>query len=79
MTLNRGSPQPRHLDTVLYNLAGVHNATTVWGGREESYAYWKRSAQLGGEDWFRLGDRDLAVHLRRNEWVAPGGQPDRGE
>ena len=24
---------------------------------------------LGGEDWFRLGDKDLALHLRRTEWL----------
>ena len=25
--------------------------------------------QLGGEDWFRLGDKDIALHLRRSEWL----------
>ena len=24
---------------------------------------------LGGEEWFRLGDKDLALHLRRTEWL----------
>ncbi len=29
-------------------------------------------AELGGEDWFRIGDRDLALHLRRSEWLRQG-------
>jgi LPPG:FO 2-phospho-L-lactate transferase len=27
---------------------------------------------LGGEEWFRLGDQDLALHLRRTEWLRQG-------
>ncbi len=27
---------------------------------------------LGGEDWFGLGDQDLAIHLRRLEWLRQG-------
>jgi LPPG:FO 2-phospho-L-lactate transferase len=29
-------------------------------------------SKLGGEDWFRLGDQDLALHLRRTEWLQQG-------
>jgi LPPG:FO 2-phospho-L-lactate transferase len=32
---------------------------------------------LGGEDWFRLGDRDLAVHCAAPSGCARG-EPDRG-
>lgn len=60
------------LDTVIYNLAGVHNTETGWGRREETFAVLQEIGRLGGEDWFRLGDKDLALHLRRTEWLNQG-------
>ncbi len=60
------------IDTVLYNLADLHNPETGWGRREESFNTLKTMGLLGGEDWFRLGDRDLALHLRRSEWLRIG-------
>jgi len=60
------------LDTVLYNLAGVNNPETGWGRADESFSVLHAMGLLGGEDWFRLGDRDLAVHLRRAEWLRQG-------
>src|SRR5690606_13897526 len=53
------------LDTVLYTLAGVHNPATGWGRRDETWSAMETFAQLGGETWFRLGDRDLALHVLR--------------
>jgi len=60
------------LDTVLYNLAGVHNPETGWGRANESFAVLRSMGLIGGEDWFSLGDADLAVHLRRSEWLQQG-------
>jgi LPPG:FO 2-phospho-L-lactate transferase len=60
------------LDTVLYNLADVHNPLTGWGRRDESFSALDAIGAIGGEDWFRLGDRDLATHLRRSEWLRQG-------
>lgn len=60
------------LDTVMYNLAGIHNPEFGWGRAGESFAALTTMSQLGGEDWFRLGDQDLAVHLRRTEWLRQG-------
>jgi LPPG:FO 2-phospho-L-lactate transferase len=60
------------LDTVLYNLADVHNPETGWGRRDESFAAIDALSQIGGEDWFRIGDRDLALHIRRSEWLREG-------
>lgn len=60
------------LDTVMYNLAGIHNPEMGWGRAGESFAALEMMALLGGEDWFRLGDKDLAVHLRRSEWLRQG-------
>lgn len=60
------------LDTVMYNLAGIHNPEMGWGRAGETFAALEMISLLGGEDWFRLGDRDLAVHLRRSEWLRQG-------
>jgi LPPG:FO 2-phospho-L-lactate transferase len=60
------------LDTVLYTLAGVANAETGWGRAEETFHCLETVAALGGPDWFRLGDRDLATHLLRTQWLAEG-------
>lgn len=53
------------LDTVTYTLAGMDNRDTGWGVAGESWAVMDELGRLGGEDWFRLGDRDLATHLFR--------------
>lgn len=53
------------LDTVCYNLADLENPSTGWGRAEESWHTIEEISKLGGEDWFRLGNKDLAVHLER--------------
>jgi LPPG:FO 2-phospho-L-lactate transferase len=60
------------IDTVLYNLAGLNNPETGWGRAGETFATLESMSLIGGEDWFRLGDRDLATHLRRTEWLRQG-------
>ncbi|MGH8663160.1 MAG: 2-phospho-L-lactate transferase [Burkholderiales bacterium] len=60
------------LDTVLYTLAGVHNAATGWGRRDETWSALDTLAELGGETWFRLGDRDLALHVLRTHALRAG-------
>ena len=61
------------LDTVTYTLAGLDNQETGWGVAGESWNAMDELGRLGGEDWFRLGDRDLATHLFRT------GRLRRGE
>ena len=60
------------VDTVLYGLAGVNNPHTGWGRAGETWAVLTETERLGGEDWFRLGDKDLALHLLRNQWLKAG-------
>lgn len=60
------------IDTVLYNLAGINNPEYGWGRNEESFNVLHSIGTLGGEDWFRLGDKDLALNLRRSEWLRQG-------
>ncbi|MCB0063006.1 MAG: 2-phospho-L-lactate transferase [Caldilineaceae bacterium] len=60
------------LDTVTYNLAGISHPENGWGRVNESFRTLETMGQLGGEDWFRIGDSDLALHLRRTEWLRQG-------
>ncbi|MGH8988505.1 MAG: 2-phospho-L-lactate transferase [Acidimicrobiales bacterium] len=58
------------IDTVVYTLAGLQNLATGWGVATESWAAMTELERLGGETWFRLGDRDLATHLYRTHRLA---------
>jgi LPPG:FO 2-phospho-L-lactate transferase len=60
------------LDTVMYTLAGAANPETGWGRREESWTVMEALGQLGGETWFRLGDKDLATHIERTRRLRAG-------
>ena len=55
------------LDTCMYTLAGDVNPQTGWGRVGETWTVMDELAALGGDTWFRLGDRDLAVHLYRTQ------------
>ncbi|MBI4492394.1 MAG: 2-phospho-L-lactate transferase [Chloroflexi bacterium] len=60
------------LDTVTYTLAGLANPETGWGVQGETFQAAAVLERLGAETWFRLGDRDLALHLRRTELLRAG-------
>ncbi len=60
------------LDTLMYALSGESNPDTGWGRREESWRFIETLRALGGESWFNLGDRDLAVHVLRTERLRAG-------
>jgi len=53
------------IDTLVYTLAGLANAELGWGRRDETWNFMETIATLGGQTWFRLGDRDLAMHVER--------------
>ncbi|HWD95210.1 MAG TPA: 2-phospho-L-lactate transferase [Acidimicrobiales bacterium] len=60
------------LDTITYTLAGLNNDELGWGLHGESWRVMEELERLGGEAWFRLGDRDLATHLYRSERLRQG-------
>jgi LPPG:FO 2-phospho-L-lactate transferase len=60
------------LDTVMYTLAGLANPETGWGLIGESWNFLDALGRLGGETWFRLGDRDLATHIERTRRLRAG-------
>jgi LPPG:FO 2-phospho-L-lactate transferase len=60
------------LDTLMYALAGLDNPETGWGRRDETWLFMDSLGALGGETWFRLGDRDLATHVERTRRLRRG-------
>ncbi len=60
------------IDTVLYTLADCHNPETGWGRRDETWTFMNVLGQLGGPEWFRLGDGDLALHVERTRRLRAG-------
>ncbi len=62
------------LDSILYALCGLHDEERGWGRAGETWEALATVSALGGEDWFRLGDRDLGLHLLRTQALR-GGEP----
>jgi LPPG:FO 2-phospho-L-lactate transferase len=60
------------LDSVLYMLAGLSDEERGWGRAAETWNALETVAELGGEAWFRLGDRDLGLHLVRTQLLREG-------
>ncbi len=60
------------IDTVVYTLAGLANREVGWGRADETWSCMETLAAIGGETWFKLGDRDLAVHIERTRRLRAG-------
>jgi len=60
------------VDSVVYTLAGVADEERGWGRAGETWNAIETVATLGGEAWFRLGDKDLATHLLRSQLLREG-------
>lgn len=60
------------LDTLLYTLAGKADVEHGWGRAGETWGFMAALRSLGAEDWFLLGDGDLALHVLRSARLASG-------
>jgi LPPG:FO 2-phospho-L-lactate transferase len=60
------------IDTVMYTLADINNKELGWGQQGESWNFLDTLENLGGESWFRIGDRDLATHVVRTQLLSNG-------
>ena len=65
------------VDTVLYAFAGLVDEKRGWGRKNDTFTCMDALQRLGGDTWFRLGDRDLATHLRRTALLDAGWTPSR--
>ncbi len=60
------------IDTVAYTLAGLANRELGWGRHDETWSFMETMEALGGQTWFRLGDRDMALHVERTRRLKAG-------
>ena len=60
------------IDTLLYTLAGKSDLERGWGRGGETWSFMAAVRELGGPDWFNLGDGDLALHVLRLAAFARG-------
>jgi LPPG:FO 2-phospho-L-lactate transferase len=60
------------LDIVMYTLAGIVDETHGWGIRGDTFYTMQQLTTYGNEDWFMLGDRDLATHIHRTNRLRQG-------
>jgi LPPG:FO 2-phospho-L-lactate transferase len=60
------------LDSILYALADLNDEERGWGRADETWNALGTVGELGGDDWFRLGDRDIGLHLVRTEAMRRG-------
>lgn len=60
------------VDIVMYTLAGLVDESQGWGIRDDTYHTMQQLTGYGYEDWFQLGDRDLATHIHRTRLLRQG-------
>jgi LPPG:FO 2-phospho-L-lactate transferase len=60
------------LDIVMYTLAGIVDESHGWGIHNDTYTTMQQLTSYGNEDWFLLGDRDLATHIHRTHLLRQG-------
>lgn len=60
------------LDTITYTLAGLSDTIRGWGIKDDTFTVLEWLEKYGGETWFKLGDRDLALHVTRSRLLREG-------
>jgi LPPG:FO 2-phospho-L-lactate transferase len=62
------------LDSLLYTLGGLIDDERGWGRAGETWSALAAAGEWGGDDWFRLGDLDLGLHLVRTQRLRAGAR-----
>ena len=60
------------IDTLTYTLGNVANPETGWGRAQETWNFMESLETLGSDTWFKIGDRDLALHVLRKQQLDSG-------
>jgi LPPG:FO 2-phospho-L-lactate transferase len=60
------------IDTLLYTLSGQANPAQGWGRKNETWQFMAALGSLGGDQWFQLGDGDMALHVLRTHALNAG-------
>jgi LPPG:FO 2-phospho-L-lactate transferase len=60
------------IDTIFYGLSGMLDVGRGWGIKGDTFNFIDQIGEFGMENWFRIGDRDLATHVLRTELIRKG-------
>jgi len=60
------------IDTVIYTLAGIADDVRGWGIRGDTFNCLDMLSRYGVETWFKIGDRDMAIHILRTMLLRRG-------
>jgi LPPG:FO 2-phospho-L-lactate transferase len=60
------------IDAVLYRLAGIFNEAAGYGVKGDTFHVLDALSRIGEDAWFRIGDRDIATHLVRDDLMRRG-------
>jgi LPPG:FO 2-phospho-L-lactate transferase len=60
------------IDIIMYTLAGIVDESKGWGIAEDTFHCLNMIGKLGMETWFKIGDKDLAIHLVRTKLLREG-------
>jgi LPPG:FO 2-phospho-L-lactate transferase len=60
------------IDTIFYGLSGLLDVGRGWGIKGDTFNFIYQIGEIGMENWFRIGDRDLATHVLRTELIRKG-------
>jgi LPPG:FO 2-phospho-L-lactate transferase len=56
----------------MYTLAGLSDPAQGWGIQGDTFTVLQQLEKLGGETWFKLGDKDIATHITRTRLLRAG-------
>ncbi len=60
------------VDTITYGLAGILDKKRGWGIMGDSFMFMEQMKKLDQDYWFKIGDKDLALHLVRTNFLNNG-------
>ncbi len=60
------------IDTIIYGLADLLDYDRGWGVKKDTFNFLRQMEVFGEETWFRIGDRDAAMHLIRTNMLKNG-------
>ncbi len=60
------------VDIAAYSLAGIVDEQKGWGVKEDTFNCLHALKLFSGEEWFNLGDKDLATHIYRTSELKNG-------
>jgi LPPG:FO 2-phospho-L-lactate transferase len=60
------------IDTVMYGLAGLLDKRRGWGVADDSFVFMEQMKRFEQEYWFKVGDKDLALHIVRTNFLKEG-------